>query len=179
MAKKAAKKKSKPAGLGNEGPPGAISKSEAVRRALADGVDQPADGVAYILSQFGIEMGPQHFSAVKSAHLKKQGIPTVNTRFQPKAEPTTSNGEADLLESLETLKPLIAQYGADKVKRLVDLLGWLENDSTLASNEWKIPMLQYHAFGKTFSGDTPADIVHQLYEHSKLGYGPELTKEKW
>lgn len=127
MAKKAAKTKPKAAGLGNEGPPGAISKSEAVRRALADGVDQPADGVAYILSQFGIEMGPQHFSAVKSVHLKKQGIPTVNTRFQPKTDASpkeaTLSGEGDLLESLEILKPLIAQFGADKVKRLVDLLG--------------------------------------------------------
>src|SRR5947209_2219838 len=100
---------------------GKITKSEAVRRALADGVDQPADGVAYIKDNFGLEMGPQHFSAVKSAHLKKQGIATVNTRFQ-KAEPA-SDGEAGLIDTLETLKPLIAQYGADKVKRLVDLLG--------------------------------------------------------
>ncbi len=124
MAKKAAKT-SKAAGLGNEGPPGAISKSEAVRRALAEGIDQPADGVAYIKSQFGIEMGPPHFSAVKSAHLKKQGEPTVNTRFQ-KADASPKepvSGERELINSLETLKPLIAQYGADKVKRLVDLLG--------------------------------------------------------
>jgi hypothetical protein len=34
-----------------------------------------------------------------------------------------TNGEGDLIESLETLKPLIAQYGPDKMKRLVDLLG--------------------------------------------------------
>lgn len=122
MAKKAAKKKSKPAGLGNEVPPGAISKSEAVRRALADGVDQPADGVAYILSQFGIEMGSQHFSAVKSAHLKKQGIPTVNTRFQ-KVETPDVNGEPDLLAAIEAMKPLVAALGAEKVKRIADLLG--------------------------------------------------------
>ena len=122
MAKKAAKKKSKPAGLGNEGPPGAISKSEAVRRALADGVDQPVDGVAYILSQFGIEMGPQHFSAVKSVHLKKQGVPTVNTRFQ-KAEASVADGEPDLLAAIEAMKPLVAALGAEKVKRIADLLG--------------------------------------------------------
>jgi hypothetical protein len=121
MAKKAAKK-TKPAGLGNEGPPGAISKSEAVRRALADGVDQPADGVAYILSKFGIEMGPQHFSAVKSAHLKKQGIPTVNTRFQ-KADTAAPNGEPDLLAAIEAMKPLVAALGSEKVKRIADLLG--------------------------------------------------------
>ena len=29
----------------------------------------------------------------------------------------------DRIDTLEALKPLIAQYGADKVKRIVDLLG--------------------------------------------------------
>ena len=51
--------------LGNEGPPGSISRSEAVRRAMADGVDRPACGVAYLQCQFGIEMGPS-ISAPKS-----------------------------------------------------------------------------------------------------------------
>jgi hypothetical protein len=37
MARKAPKSKTN--GFGDEGPPGSISKSEAVRRALADGVD--------------------------------------------------------------------------------------------------------------------------------------------
>jgi len=37
----------------------------------------------------------------------------------PKAAPT---GGDDLIESLEALKPLVAQFGPDKVKRLVDLI---------------------------------------------------------
>jgi hypothetical protein len=107
---------------------GRINKSEAVRRALADGVVQPIEGVAYIKSHFGIEIGPQHFSAVKSNTMKRLGTSTVNTRFQPKsaktaARTTTVNGESDLIESLETLKPLVAQFGVEKVRRLVDLLG--------------------------------------------------------
>jgi hypothetical protein len=105
-----------------------INKSEAVRRALADGVLQPIEGVAYIKSHFGIEIGPQHFSAVKSNTMKKLVSPTVNTRFRPKSAKTaprtaTVNSEADLIESLETLKPLVAQHGVEKVRRLVDLLG--------------------------------------------------------
>jgi hypothetical protein len=60
--------------------------------------------------------------------MKKLGTPTVNTRFQPKsatpaARTSTANGDADLIESLETLKPLVAQFGVEKVRRLVDLLG--------------------------------------------------------
>ena len=60
--------RSKSTGLGKVGPAGSITKSEAVPRTMADGVDQPADRNAYILSQFEIEMGPQHFGAVKSSH---------------------------------------------------------------------------------------------------------------
>ncbi len=74
--------------------------------------------------RFGLEMGPQHFSAVESSHLRKWGVATVNTMFQKKADPEpAANGETDLIDTPETLKPLIAQYGADKVERLVDLLG--------------------------------------------------------
>jgi hypothetical protein len=32
-------------------------------------------------------------------------------------------GERDLLDVMESMKPLIAQYGAERVKRIVDLLG--------------------------------------------------------
>jgi hypothetical protein len=45
---------------------------------------------------------------VKSAHLKKQGIPTVNTRFQQAAP---ENGEADLLTTMEAMKPLMEPLG--------------------------------------------------------------------
>ena len=33
------------------------------------------------------------------------------------------SGDGDLLEALEAMKPLVASMGAEKVKRLVDLLG--------------------------------------------------------
>jgi len=34
-----------------------------------------------------------------------------------------ANGEPDLLEAMEAMKPLFASLGADKVKRIADLLG--------------------------------------------------------
>src|SRR5947208_3486632 len=65
---------------------GRITKSEAVRRALADGVDQPADGVAYIRDNFGLEIGPQHFSAVKATEKKKgEAAPKGKPGRKPKA----------------------------------------------------------------------------------------------
>jgi hypothetical protein len=143
MAKKSAK--TKPAqpeskeepeslGGGQEGH-GKITKSEAVRRALADGVDQPADGVAYVRDNFGLELSPTHFSAVKSTHLKKQqgeSAPKGKPGRKPKAAvegylapppKPAADGETDLLAAMEAMKPLVASLGADKVKRIVDLLG--------------------------------------------------------
>jgi hypothetical protein len=38
----------------------------------------------------------------------------------PKIE---AKGDVDLIEALEAMKPLVASLGAEKVKRLVDLLG--------------------------------------------------------
>lgn len=38
-------------------------------------------------------------------------------------------------------------------------------------------MLQYHTFYGSFSGETPEEIVRQLYEDSRRGIGPDLTLE--
>jgi hypothetical protein len=114
-----------------------VSKAEAVRRALAAGSESPEQGVAYLLDNFGIVMDRQTFSANKSQEKARDAKKAEASRKskpgrKPKAvvESHTapvvkhrSNGESDLVGSLETLKPLIAQYGPDKVKRLVDLLG--------------------------------------------------------
>ena len=56
-----------------------LSKADAVRRAIADGVDSPSEGVAYVRSKFGIEITNQQFSTVKFQDKKKGGK-------KPKAE---------------------------------------------------------------------------------------------
>src|SRR4051794_37951770 len=63
-------------------PQGGVKKVDAARAAIAAGMDSPADAVEFIRKRFGIEMGPKHFSAIKSL-LKKQGSaikPTAKTR---------------------------------------------------------------------------------------------------
>lgn len=120
------------------------SKAEAVRQALAEGNDSPEDGVGFIQSRYGIEMTKQTFSSYKAgqkARDAKPGAPKGKPGRKPKviaerggsivdngfvAEPLRPRAvgeEGDLLASLEALKPLIASHGADRVKRLVDLLG--------------------------------------------------------
>jgi hypothetical protein len=113
---------------GGNGP----NKSEAARKAIVAGYEKPVDAVAYIKRTFGIDMNPQHFSAIKSNYKKKHAgakagaprkrAPLVEGYLAPPPA-QSSGGQPDLIESLETLKPMIASLGADTVKRLVDLLG--------------------------------------------------------
>jgi hypothetical protein len=110
-----------------------LTKADAARAALSAGLESPLQAVAYIKDRFGIDMDPQHFSAVKSTLKKKEGRPPGKPGRKPKSagvegylapprrQPPVGGG--DLIDSLEALKPLIAQYGSAKVKRLVDLLG--------------------------------------------------------
>jgi hypothetical protein len=99
-----------------------ITKAEAVRRALAQGHAMPTDGVAFIKSEFGIDMGIQHFSAQKSQLKKQKGAKKKVGRPAKHPQPSM-NGGAGILEAMEAMKPLVASMGANKLKRLVDLLG--------------------------------------------------------
>lgn len=111
---------------------GAISKVDAVRRALAEGADTPEDGTDYIRKTFGIEMTRQHFSSTKS-QLKSRGAKKGDGKPGRKprsmegilSPPKTraANGEGDLLAALEAIKPLVASLGVEKVKKIAELLG--------------------------------------------------------
>jgi hypothetical protein len=118
-------------------PKGAVSQSDAARAALDAGYEKPAQAVEYIKTKFGIDMNPQYFSAIKtrtkSAPVAAKAEPAKRGRkprevaplaAQPVAAPKpVANGQTDLLDALTAMKPLIAQYGAEQVKKMVDLLG--------------------------------------------------------
>ena len=115
-----------------------MNKSKAARAAIDAGYEKPVEAVAHIKRQFGIDMDPQRFSWIKSNYRKAQGeakpgkaapapaksrqvaSPVVEGYVAP--PPKQADG-GDLLDTLEALKPLIAQHGVDKLKRMVDLLG--------------------------------------------------------
>ena len=122
--KTAAKAKS----VGSEPSRPTTSKANAARAALAAGHEGPQQAVSFIQKEFGVIMSPQHFSAVKSLLRKKAGSPSrrkstgIEGYLAPPPQPSRGT-EGELLDMMETMKPLIALYGADKVKRIVDLLG--------------------------------------------------------
>lgn len=124
-------------GVGADGGAKPMTKARAARDALEQGYEGPQEAVAFILREYGIEMLPQHFSAVKSQLRKKErlagdGPPAPARRGRrPAAETPTPapsrrpNGgeDFDVLDAMEAIKPLVEQLGAERVKRIVDLLG--------------------------------------------------------
>lgn len=111
----------------------AISKAEAIRRALAEGLDMPEEGTEFIRKTFGLEVSKPHFSATKSQ--LKSRVPNGDAHhgsrirgsrpFDGFLAPSSKSfpaGEADLLAAMEAMKPLVASLGVDKVKRIADLL---------------------------------------------------------
>ena len=114
-----------------------LKKVDAAKAAISEGIESPQSAVAYIAKRYGIDIKPQHFSAIKSQLKKKleEAQSAVESGLKPKAtgavggypapppRPRQATGEPDLLEAMETIKTLIAELGTDKVKRIVDLLG--------------------------------------------------------
>ena len=107
-----------------------MSKAGAARAALASGIMLPREASAYIKQKYGIDISPQQFSAEKSRlKLRSVGsVPFSSSSSSGYAGEGFANsnqsfpGDADVLQALEIMKPLIHQLGAEKVKRIVDLL---------------------------------------------------------
>jgi hypothetical protein len=117
-----------------------MKKVDAAKAAIGEGIDSPQSAVAYIAKRYGIDIKPQHFSAIKSQLKKKleeaqsamesetsattpRRTGTIEGYLAPPPRPQRTPGEPDLLDAMETLKTLIAELGTDKVKRIVELLG--------------------------------------------------------
>jgi hypothetical protein len=130
------KKKAVAASVSKASPePEGPNKSEAARQAIKAGYDKPGPAVAWINETFGIEMLPTHFSAIKAAEKKKAGArktrpakrgrkakATLVEGYVAPPEKPKAVGEPDVLLALEAIKPLVTNLGADRVKRLADLL---------------------------------------------------------
>jgi hypothetical protein len=117
-----------------------ISKAEAVRAALSAGKESPGDIQEFVLTKFGHDIPKQMISSYKAQEKAKQEkkaaapkaepakrgpkpkAPLVEGYVAPPEKPKVA-GEPDVLLALEGVKELVNQFGADKVKRMVDLIG--------------------------------------------------------
>jgi len=107
-----------------------MTKTEAVRQAIAAGQDKPKGGVEWIKGKFGIEMKPNHFSIMKSSlkksgkgagkrGRKKMGRPAMNGR----AASRSSTSSRDWTSAVRLLTELVEAHGHGKVQQAVTLLG--------------------------------------------------------
>ena len=139
-----ARKSSKPPEGETPPAPDTITKAEAIRNALAEGLTKYEDAAPFIKMHFGHDITPGHFASAKSRE-KPPGVPaakrgrppgkskTVEVTVErgsklkatstPAAQPRPANGAADLLAEMEALKPLVESMGKEKAHRIIDLLG--------------------------------------------------------
>jgi hypothetical protein len=115
-----------------------VTKAEAVRQAIAAGMDAPGDISDFAKSHFGLDIPKPQASAYK-AQLKARGkkaggeaTPKARRGRKPKAAvegylapppKVVPTGEGDLLEALKSIKHLVSTHGVAKVHEMVDLLG--------------------------------------------------------
>jgi ribosomal protein S9 len=102
-----------------------MSKSEAVRQAIARGVTEPDRAVDFIRDEFGIVLGKQYFSSLKSKFKKmdllRAGAPRKSPG-RPRGSVSAAKAPNDLIRDLETIKDLIHRHGSDGVRSLITLL---------------------------------------------------------
>jgi hypothetical protein len=110
-----------------------LTKAEAVRLTLRDGIDTPAQGIPHIKQRYGLDITAQMFSAYKSNAKKKAGAGesgAVKVAKESGAVKIPANGSAripvpsgngDMVASLEALKGLVDELGVEQVVRLAQL----------------------------------------------------------
>lgn len=104
------------------------SKADAVRAAIAEGLDAPEEGTAFIKEKFGLDVSKPQFSSYKSqqkARAKKAGGQATPKRRgvgNPKVTPT-GNGPAGLAIQVEAIKTLVQDLGVEQVVSIARLFG--------------------------------------------------------
>ena len=107
-----------------------ISNAQAVRNALARGLNDISDIDEFVRVEYDKDIPRQQISAYKSQTLKKAGEPPARRGRRPKAAvggylappPVVPRGDGDLIDALQALKPLVAKVGVENVKKLAELL---------------------------------------------------------
>ena len=98
---------------------GKITQADAVRQALASGLESSKAGMDFIKRKFGITMKPQAYYSYKSQLLKRNGKGKfVAPSARPQAAPPKKGHD---LGDFRLIKSLVDKYGAKHVKEIVEL----------------------------------------------------------
>jgi hypothetical protein len=106
-------------------PAAKISKANAVRAAVADGITTPEDGVAYIKTKFGMDVTKLMWSSYRAQDKARQKKKAADGEAAPAPKPravASSNGKAsNPAELARQVKALVETYGAVAVKEMTDV----------------------------------------------------------
>lgn len=94
-------------------PVATLSKSDAMRKALAAGKTKPTEAVQWIREQFGLEVGAQYFSTFKATEEKKG---------TPKSKPVTGKPVQSDIELALQVKELVQRVGAEQLKQWIEVV---------------------------------------------------------
>jgi hypothetical protein len=109
--------------------PPTLTKSEAVRRVLAETPDiTPSQGALVVKARYGIDVSTNTFSSFKSTFLKPKAVPTpAPSAPVPATAPTTLLPEGakplDPVQLLRDVRGLVEKYGAKTVADVAAVLG--------------------------------------------------------
>lgn len=99
-----------PAGTG-----AAVTKAEAVRRAILAGFDVPVEGVAWVKAMYGLDIGTQMFSSYKSAARRAGASSGIKVGGRGRT------GGGDVLEVAKQVKQLVDKHGVGTVTECLEL----------------------------------------------------------
>ena len=106
-----------------------ITKTEAVKRAIAAGKDQPKAATEWIKEQFDLDMTSQQFSTAKFQQKKAEGTPAKKPG-RPSANGAVSHSVAKVVvattttnpaELAQAVKALVKQHGVEAIKQMADV----------------------------------------------------------
>lgn len=102
-----------------------ISKANAVRAAVAEGMTTPEDGVAYIKTKFGMDVTKLMWSSYRAQDKARQKKKAADGEAAPAPKPravASSNGKASSpAELAREVKALVEKFGATAVKEMTDV----------------------------------------------------------
>jgi hypothetical protein len=107
-----------------------VSKAEAVRQALAAGLDGLDDIAKFVKAKHGHDIPKPQISAYKAQTKAKAAAAALNSDADLKPNSAVQQaakhgggGETDLITAMEAIKPYVIEHGAERMKRIIDLLG--------------------------------------------------------
>lgn len=100
---------------------GSMTKADAVRAAMAEGVEKPQDACEWIKTKFGIDISPAHFSSYKSGFKKKEGDTRGNGRSSAKAVAGDSVRNGSPVALAKQIKHLVDTYGVEQVREMTSV----------------------------------------------------------